>query len=63
VGVGADRVSSLVATLLATGIAIGWAAATPFAVFGPEPVAGTDPTHVPISAVLAAIATILLTTK
>lgn len=39
-----------------------WAVATAVAVFGPELVTGSDPTRVPICALLAPIAAMVLTT-
>jgi hypothetical protein len=48
--------------LLVAGITVAWAAATVFAVFGLEIVIGSDPTQLPISALLAPIAAMVVTT-
>jgi hypothetical protein len=48
--------------LLVAGVTVAWTAATVFAVFGPEIVTGSDPTHIPISALLAPIAAMVVTT-
>jgi hypothetical protein len=47
--------------LLVGGVAMLWFLATILAVFGPEIVSGTDPTRVPIAAILAPIAAMVLT--
>jgi hypothetical protein len=49
------------ARLLAIAVSAIWTIATVAGVFGPEWVTGTDPTHFPISAVVAPIAALLLT--
>lgn len=49
------------ARLLAIAVSSIWAIATVVGVFGPEWVTGTDPTHFPISAVVAPIAALVLT--
>jgi hypothetical protein len=49
------------ARLLAIAVSAIWAIATVVGVFGPEWVTGTDPTHFPISAVVAPIAALVLT--
>lgn len=49
------------ARLLAVAVSAIWAIATVVGVFGPEWVTGTDPTHFPISAVVAPIAALVLT--
>ena len=49
------------ARLLAIAVSAIWAIATVVGVFGPEWVTGTDPTHLPISAIVAPIAALVLT--
>ena len=49
------------ARLLAIVVSAIWAIAAVVGVFGPEWVTGTDPTHFPISAVVAPIAALVLT--
>jgi hypothetical protein len=49
------------ARMLAIAVSAIWAIATLVGVYGPEWVTGTDPTHFPISAVIAPIAALVLT--
>ena len=46
--------------VLVTGIALLWAAATIMAVYGPVVVTGSDPTKIPVAAILAPIAAMVM---
>lgn len=46
---------------LVAGVSAAWAAAAVIAVFVPEFVTGTDPTHLPIAAIIAPIAAMVIT--
>lgn len=48
--------------LLVGGVAVVWGIATLVAIFGPVMVTGTDPTKLPLAAILAPIAAMVLTT-
>lgn len=50
------------ARVLVSGIVVVWISATLFGIFGPETVTGSDPTHLPVSAIIAPIIAMVLTT-
>ena len=54
-----DRVGDV--AWLVAGVSVAWAAAAAVAVFVPELVTGTDPTRLPIAAIIAPIAAMVIT--